>query len=196
MAAAYAPDLKIVGVAAAAPATELGKLMHDDIDTAGGKNLLAMTLYAWSKVFDAPIQDVVTPTAMKTVDTLANVCLESIVDMPARLMAGQALMKDFLSVNDITDLQPWTGLMTQNTVGTLPPDLPVMLVQGTKDDTVLPEVTASYMAKLCAAGSKVTMHPLPGIGHLSVAKDGAPAFVEWLGNVAAGRPVANNCTSG
>lgn len=190
---AYAPEIKLAGVAAAAPATELAQLLDDDIGTAGGKNLLAMTLYAWNKVFDAPITQVVTPTAMKTIDGLADVCLESIIDILPRLEAGQALMKDFLKVDDVTELSPWKELMAANTVGTLPPALPVMLVQGTEDDTVPPSVTESYLTKLCAAGSSVTMLSLPKVGHLTAAKEGAPAFVEWVGLVAAGKSVANDC---
>lgn len=193
MAERYAPDIKLAAIGAAAPATELGKLMGDDFSTPGGKNLLAMTLYAWSQVFDAPIDKVVTPTAMKTVDDLAQVCLESIVDVPERYFSGQALMKDFLSVNDITALEPWKDLMAQNTVGALPADLPIMLVQGTADDTVQPSVTADYMDQLCRAGSRVAMQTLPGIGHLETAKDGAPAFIGWLADIRAGRPTANDC---
>jgi pimeloyl-ACP methyl ester carboxylesterase len=193
IAVSYAPDIKLLGVAAAAPATELGTLMDDDIATAGGKNLLAMTLYSWAQVYGAPIEQVVAPAAMKTIDGLANVCSESIIDVPQRYFDGQALSKSFLSVDNITSLEPWKALMTENTVGTLPARLPVMLVQGSTDDTVLPKVTANYMDKLCQAGSHVTMQTIAGVGHLSVAKDGAPGFVDWLANLRAGKPVANNC---
>ncbi|MGB8631105.1 MAG: hypothetical protein WCD69_17255, partial [Xanthobacteraceae bacterium] len=32
----------------------------------GGKNIVAMTLWSWARVYGAPIQDVVVPTAMPT----------------------------------------------------------------------------------------------------------------------------------
>ena len=57
----YAPELRLVGVAAAAPATELATLLSEDIDTSGGKNLTAMTLWSRSRVFGAPMTRVVTP---------------------------------------------------------------------------------------------------------------------------------------
>ncbi len=47
----YAPDLQLLGVAAAAPATELQTLMDADIDTSGGRNLTAMTLWSWERVY-------------------------------------------------------------------------------------------------------------------------------------------------
>lgn len=193
MASQYAPDIDLVGVGAAAPATNLGQLIGDDINTAGGRNLLAMTLYSWSEVFGAPMDKVVTPEALKTVDSLAQDCLESIFDMPARYFDGQDLMKDFLSVPSITDIEPWKSLMDENSAGPLPPHLPVFLAQGTTDDTVPETVTAGYMSTLCGAGSAVTMQLLLNVGHLDTAKDSAADFVDWLTNIDAGKPVANNC---
>ena len=42
----YAPELRLVGVAAAAPATELRSLFNLDLGTAGGNNITAMTLWS------------------------------------------------------------------------------------------------------------------------------------------------------
>ena len=76
IAQSYAPELKLVGVAAAAPASELATLINDDLTTAGGKNIAAMTLWSWARVYGAPIQDVVVPAAMPTIDLLAEECIE------------------------------------------------------------------------------------------------------------------------
>ena len=76
MAKSYAPELDLVGVAAAAPATELAALLAIDIDTNGGRNLTAMTLWSWSRVFNAPIDRVVDPDAIPVVDRLAGECIE------------------------------------------------------------------------------------------------------------------------
>lgn len=193
MAAQYAPDIKLVGVGAAAPATDLVALMNDDIDTAGGRNLLAMSLYAWGKVYGAPVEQVVVPAALPTIDNLANDCLESIFDMPGRYFDGRALMKGFLSVTGITGIEPWKGLMTENSAGLLPTALPVFLAQGTADTTVPEGVTANYMSRLCDAGSRVTMQLMLGVGHLETAKNSAPDFVTWLTSLDAGKQVTNNC---
>ena len=53
----YAPELTLLGVAAAAPATDLVTLMNDDINSVGGKNITAMTLWSWHRVYDAPIDN-------------------------------------------------------------------------------------------------------------------------------------------
>ena len=54
LAASYAPDLKLVGVAAAAPATYLAELFDADSETPTGKELTAMTIYSWSKLYNTP----------------------------------------------------------------------------------------------------------------------------------------------
>ena len=193
LAPGYAPDITLLGVAAAAPATDLARLMKDDYASSGGRNLLAMALYSWNQLFDAPIADVVDPAAMATVDGLAQVCLESLLDMPARMIDGNELMKGFLSVDDITVISPYKELLAGNTIGTLPTHMPVMLVQGSADTTVVPDVTAAYMSEICAAGSRVTMQILPGASHYDAARQGYPDFIAWLTSLRDGKPVADNC---
>src|SRR3984957_20582326 len=72
----YAPELDLLGVAAAAPATDLAMLMNEDIDSVGGKNITAMTLWSWQRVFDAKMDKVVDPRAMPAIDQLARECIE------------------------------------------------------------------------------------------------------------------------
>lgn len=138
LAADYAPELQPIGIAAAAPATDLETLMRDDFASAGGRNLLATTLWSWTRVFDAPIAQVVQPVAMPTVDALADECIESLYDLLRREHTGEPLVSAFLSVPDITAVEPWQSLMRQNIPGTLPPELPVFLAQGEADEWFSP----------------------------------------------------------
>ena len=52
LAAGYAPDLHLVGVAAGAPAPDLIELLKVNVKTTVGRVLIAMALSAWSKVYD------------------------------------------------------------------------------------------------------------------------------------------------
>ncbi|MEA1832174.1 alpha/beta fold hydrolase [Methylobacterium durans] len=195
LARAYAPDLTLVGVAAAAPATELATLMMADLDTSGGKNLTAMTLWSWSQVYGAPMTKVVTPAALPVIDALANDCIETIVDVLERRGPSKALDRSFLSVNNLADREPWRSLLARNTPGTLPPSIPIFLAQGSADNLVLPRVTQDYRARLCRAGSRVEFDLVPGVGHLSIAKDAAPAALDWIGDRFAGETAPSNCGS-
>jgi acetyl esterase/lipase len=191
----YAPELDLVGVAAAAPATDLGNLLAQDIDSNGGRNLTAMTLWSWSRVFAAPIDHVVDSAAVPTVNRLADECIESIYDILRRRGPTHALQQTFLSVKDFYNTEPWRSLMANNTPGALPSSLPVFLAQGGADDLVRPEVTRNYMNKLCRAGSKVQMNFIPAAGHGLIASDSALAAVQWMADRFDRRQAPSDCGS-
>jgi alpha-beta hydrolase superfamily lysophospholipase len=71
-AARYAPELKLDDVAVAAPATDLAALITEDLGAGGGNNITAVTLWSWSRVYGAPLANVVTPQADPVIDRLAN----------------------------------------------------------------------------------------------------------------------------
>jgi len=193
LAARYAPDLHLVGVAAAAPATDIGTLMQDDESTGGGKNLLAMTLWSWAHVYGAPMDAVVDPAALPTINRLAQSCLESPVDIRPRKRDANALQRRFLSVDNLTQIEPWRTLLARNTIGTLPPSLPIFIAQGEDDQTVRPQVTQSFVSRLCAAGSRVSLMLMPGVGHGAAAMKSTLAAVDWMADRFAGDPPPNDC---
>jgi acetyl esterase/lipase len=190
---AYAPDLHLLGVAAAAPATDLATLMTDDLNTTGGRNLTAMTVWSWSRVYGAPADSVVAAAAMPTVDRLATECIESLVDIVLRGHTSAPLAKEFLTVVNPATIEPWKSLLARNTPGTLAPQIPVFLAQGTSDGLVRPQVTASYMQKLCHAGSRVRMLIMPDVSHGFAGRDAADDAVNWIADRFARRPAPNDC---
>jgi acetyl esterase/lipase len=192
-AARYAPELKLVGVAAAAPATDLTALMTDDLGTGGGNNITAMTLWSWSRVYGAPMDKVVSPQAEPVINHLTKLCIERWFDMFTRRGPTQALEKRFLRVHNLADEEPWRRLLEENSPGPLPPDIPVFLAQGSADGLVRPGVTEAYRARLCQNGNRVEFVLLPGIGHAFIARDVADAAVAWMAARFAGEPAPTNC---
>jgi hypothetical protein len=124
--------LDLVGVAAA-PATELAVLLDRDLQTPAGKNLTAMTLWSWSRVFDATLEGAVLPSSIPVIDRLATECIESLYDLLARQETERPLEQGLLSVRDLTGIEPWRSLLAANTPGTLPADIPLFLSQGSAD---------------------------------------------------------------
>jgi acetyl esterase/lipase len=169
-----------MGVAAAAPATDLNGLLRDDADTDGGRNVTAMTLWSWHRVYGLSINNVVQPGAMPAVDALSNECIESVHDILQRLYSQRPLRKQFLSVADVTHLEPWHALVAENSPGTLPATIPVLLTQGGADQLVLPLITRTYAQRLCSAGSRVEYLELAGVGHGFIAADSAMHAVDWI----------------
>jgi hypothetical protein len=78
----------LLGVAAAAPATDLATLMTDDLNSTGGRNLTAMTVWSWSRVYGAPVDGIVASSAVPTTDRLAEECIESPFDIFLRERAS------------------------------------------------------------------------------------------------------------
>lgn len=189
----YAPELSLVGVAAAAPATDLATLMTDDLNTTGGRNLTAMTVWSWARVFDAPIDKIVAPAAMPTVNRLAEECIESVFDMIQRGETSKPLAQDFLTVANPATLEPWRSLLVNNTPGTLPPAIPVFLAQGSADALVRPQVTQNYMQQLCKAGSRVSFLMMPNVSHGFAGRDSADAATAWMADRFAGLAAPSNC---
>jgi acetyl esterase/lipase len=192
-AARYAPELKLVGVAAAAPATDLGALMTDDLGTGGGNNITAMTLWSWARVYGAPMDKVVSSQAEPVIDRLTKLCVERWFDMFTRRGPTLALEKSFLRVNNLADEEPWRRLLEENSPGPLPADIPVFLAQGSADGLVRPAITEAYRAQLCRNGNRVEFVLMPGVGHAFIARDVAGAAVAWMQARFAGGPAPTNC---
>lgn len=193
IAKSYAPELTLVGVAAAAPATDLVTLMDDDINSVGGKNITAMTLWSWHRVYDAPIDNIVDPRAIPVMDRLAHECIEGPFDLIARQRTEKPLEQHFLTVEGPASVEPWHSLLVKNTPGALPPEIPVFLAQGTTDQIIRPDITRDYMGKLCMAGSKVRMLMMPNIGHGRAAQASTMQAVNWIADRFAGQAPPNDC---
>ena len=193
IAKSYAPELKLVGVAAAAPATELARLMTADLGSAGGRNLTAMTLWSWQRVFGAPMNKVVQPDAIPAVNRLAEACIESVYDILVRRRLSKPLAQEFLSVANPIEVEPWRRLAAANTPAPLPPDVPLFLAQGDADQLVEPAVTRDYFTRSCRAGVKAQYFEMPRAGHATAARDAANTAVAWIADRFAGAPAPSSC---
>jgi acetyl esterase/lipase len=193
LAQSYAPDLQLAGVAAAAPATDLGTLMADDLGTGGGNNITAMTLWSWSRVYGAPMTQLVTPQALPVINHLAQLCIERWFDMLIRRGPTLALEKSFLRVDGLTSIEPWRALLAENSPAPLPSAIPVFIAQGTADGLVRPAVTAAYVHALCQQGSKVRILLMQDVGHAFIARDAAPQAVAWIAARFANAAVPDDC---
>jgi acetyl esterase/lipase len=189
----YAPELTLLGVAAAAPATDLATLMTDDLNSTGGRNLTAMTVWSWSRVFGAPVDSIVAPTAVPTIDHLAEECIESPFDIFLRGRIAAPLAKEFLTTKNPAEVEPWHSLLVRNTPGLLPSTLPVFLAQGSADGLVRPQVTIDYYRRLCRTGSRVRLLVMPGVSHGFAGRDSANAALSWMADRLKGRPAPSDC---
>lgn len=193
LAKAYAPELRLHGVAVAAPTTALDALLRDDADSDGGRNITAMTLWSWHRVFGLPLDQVLQPQARPAMDALSRECIESAYDLVERKWSGRGLKQHFLAVDDITAVQPWAGLLQANIPGRVPLPVPVLIAQGQADTLVRPAVTAGYRDRLCRQGNAVRWLSLPKVGHGFIARDSAKTVAGWIAQRFTDAPAPDDC---
>jgi Secretory lipase len=97
LAASYAPELQLLGVAAGAPTPNLKDLFATNIETTVGRILIAMALHSWARVYDdASLDEIVTQAARPLVDGIARNCLYNQKQILSSVTAALALDLAFL----------------------------------------------------------------------------------------------------
>jgi alpha-beta hydrolase superfamily lysophospholipase len=194
LAADYAPDIRLVGIATAAPATDLTALLQHDIGGVAGNVLASMALVSWADVHadrGLSLDQVVEPVSVPIARRIAGRCIESRTQLLVGLPDAEVLRLRFLHAQP-WNVEGWDTLLTENTPGASPIGVPVLVNQGTDDTIVWRDVTAAWVAGRCAEGDEVTLVTYDGATHLTIADESATAAVTWITDRVEGRP-ATGC---
>ena len=194
LAPTYAPDLHVVGVVAAAPATGLSTLIAI-IGTPTGAQFLPYsvpTAWSWTQAYhDLPVGTVFTPAgAAFAAAQVTRACGGHLSAAAAAQHLGpQELFAAGASSDPTVDAHA-----RANDPGNVRTDVPMLVVQGTADGTVPPALTDTYVTtKACAIGDTVQYLHVPGATHESVVFVAAPAIVAWMDARLAGTPATTTC---
>lgn len=190
-AAAYAPELQLVGTAATAPAAELIPLLDQQYNTAAAWVIGPEVVTAWTAYNDQlSMEDIVTPVGKRNYQKIAQKCIEAgAVEGLMRNHLGQ----QFFAGNPI-DQPDWRAEAEQQTAPILTPQQPLMVAESTTDQVVLPNTTALYIQTACNAGSNLTSLWVSDVTHMKLAQVIAPDVIAWLGDRYAGRPATSSCS--
>jgi acetyl esterase/lipase len=123
---------------------------------------------------------------------VAHSCIERITELLNLQEIEQPLQRKFLKT-DPTKLEPWRSIMEKNTPGQMPAGAPVLILQGTADDLVRPQITRRFANHLCSQGAVVEMEWLEGVSHSFAGYEGADRAVNWMANRFRGVPARNAC---
>ena len=193
LAARYAPDLELVGVATAAPATYLIELLDTDKSSPSGKDITAWALLSWARLQDVPVTNLVEPDAMPAFEEVAKDCIQSLAQFEHIEKDERPLQHEqFLKINPTT-VEPWRAMMLRNSPGQAPAGAPVFIAQGTADTTVRPDITRRFGEALCKQGVRVSFVELPGVTHTFAARDSASAALAWMTDRFRGVPAHSDC---
>jgi hypothetical protein len=186
----YAPELDLLGVAAAAPALNLPEIMGAQWDNVVGWVIGPDVVESWPTYYpDLPIDEILTTAGQDASARLSGECIkESALEGLAREKFGQ----QFFSVDPLT-VTPWADAARAQTPPPLPAHMPVFIAQGTADTVVLPWPNAMVEEQWCAAGSSISVLWMGGISHQAAATTSGPSAVAWLADRFDGRPAGRTC---
>lgn len=187
-----APELSLVGVAAAAPAAELVEIMGAQWSGLVGWAIGPEVMVSWPVMDDALNPPaIMTPGGAAAYERLAQECTSSKV-LALKLVARAYEGKQFFNENPITS-PAWRSYAQDQTPDPLPASMPVFIAQGTADEVVLPWPNARLAEQWCKAGSALSMLWLGGVNHNSAAEAGGPAALWWIADRFADRPAPRTC---
>ncbi len=189
----YAPDMNLVGVAAAAPPSDLLHELTVPFDGPSGRLFGAYVYQTWSELYGVPITSVVDPRAIPNVQKTARKCISSIGEIISAGLAAHSLNPVFLD-HPPESTPPWPDLFTANSPGHSPALAPILIIQGTADTTVQPQYTHAFVRKLCSQHATLDYQELNGVSHLVTANKGLPLTIPWIAARFAGTKAPDNCT--
>jgi Secretory lipase len=184
LAAAYAPELQVLGVAASAPGAELAATLKMATDrpttVTSGAMLIAV---AWGDAYRVPLE-VLTPAGRRAVDRVRSTCLEELAKDPEQVAVRP---------RDLLTTPPWPALLARNTPGHAATPAPILLAQGADDDRVTPAATRALVQRLCRVGDTVELRTWRDTGHFDIPKVAGADVAAWIGDRLAGRPARSTC---
>ena len=194
MARSYAPDLTLVGVAAAAPPTDLAENLNAGSDPSVRAFLTAFTAYSWSQHFNAPLSTLGKRSTQGVITRLAqNNCITVGQKPKLGTMLGVMVLRRDLKGVDLGKIQPWARIARQNSPAARSFGAPYLISQNPKDVIVSPAVTQAFARKLCRNGGRVRYLTISGKGHETSGADTATATLDWVDARFRGTPARNDC---
>ena len=188
LASSYAPELRLAGVAAAAPVTDVAALLERPGQNPLWGGLLSYTVWSWSQVFGLD-PDAIVPSAVgPAVARIARDCLESGPELKA-LVAESAPLQG----QPVTPAAGWTRLLAENAPRAEDIRVPVFLAQGDADPVIVPSLTRDFAGRLCRANTPVRYLAMPGVDHYTAAVRSAGQASAWIAERFAGLPPPDDC---
>ena len=194
VAARYAPDLQLVGVAAAAPPTDLIQNLRLSANKTVRTFFTAYIGYSWNQRYGAPLTTFGGPQTRGILTRLAqNNCIELHAKPKLGTILGVLTLQSRTKNIDLGRVQPWASLAQSNSPSTRGFGLPLLIAQNPKDDLVAPTVTLAHAKALCRAGNRLRYIRISGEGHATSARDSATETLRWIADRFAGRPAPSDC---
>jgi len=189
-AVSYAPELRLAGTVASAPAAELIPLLNEQYGTVADWVIGPLVATSWPAANPAlHADDILTPLGLRTYPTIANQCiLPATIEGLGRSVLGQT----FFAKNPI-EVASWRGMAQQQSAPHLGPLQPLLVVESQADQVVLPNTTALYIKQACEIGTNPSTLWLEKVAHQDIPDKSAAQVIGWIGDRFSGMRYGSGC---
>jgi pimeloyl-ACP methyl ester carboxylesterase len=189
LAKSYAPELDVLGVAAAAPAADVEHIIPLAAAISGGAGYIAMGIQGFHAAYpDLDPHAILAPDAEARSEAATTQCAGAVAEAFKGVSGPAVFAHDPLSIPSIK------ARLHENSAGNRPAGAPLLLVQGTADTTIPKPLTDAFAAKACAAGDTVDYRTYDGATHSTVVTAAQDDVVRWLQSRVAGTPAPTTCS--
>jgi hypothetical protein len=185
LAASYAPEMHVLGVAAVAPAPPVEQSLPLFSSASFGNGFVVSVVEGFHAAY--PPFD---PAVLLTPDAIAKA---SVVDEKCDI--SQAFPTDLVLAHNPLDIPALATILHTNAAGNRPAGAPLLVVQGTADQAIPQVLTDAFVAKACAAGDTVDYRLYSGADHGDPELNAASNDIAtWFADRVAGTAATSTCT--
>ncbi|MDO5754027.1 lipase family protein [Arthrobacter sp.] len=195
IAASYAPDVKISGVVAMAPASDAIGLVENLPAIAGGSVFASYVAAAYAATYpDVSFNDYIAPTARTFVREMSTRCLTE-PGVLVSLISAIAIDKN-KTIFSKDPTQGALGERLRENTPVLPIPFALFIAQEESDTLVIPPVQDAYVAARCVDGQELEYRKYAEKDHMGLVSEGSPLLgdlIAWTKDRIAGKPAADTC---
>ena len=189
----YAPDLTLVGTAAAAPPTDLAANLREGSDKNARALLLSFTLHSWSTLYGFSLDPIANRTNQGIIHRLAeNNCVSFDKKPKLGTILGILTIVRATKNKDIAKIEPFGSFSRANSVDAARVPGPLLIAQSSNDTIVAPAVTRKFAKAVCRRGTQLRWIDMTG-DHGASARESAQETIGWITSRFDGSPPPNDC---
>ncbi|WP_329485916.1 lipase family protein [Kitasatospora sp. NBC_01246] len=197
----YSPDLDLVGVAALAPAADLGPQFAGLVPP-GPRNesseahnaALRINVYRGFLAAYPELRatDVLQPAGLQALEGDGVACIEHFADVIQNNVADNHQLDTlFKPLRDVPEV--WSRRFYENTPGYAATVAPVLVMQGTADTVINPHSTEQYIKRACGFSRPVEYSTYQGATHNTIPFEAQQEYLTWIADRFAGNAAPSNC---
>ena len=187
IAATWAPELKLLGVVAGAPPSQLANIQVS-LTTSPYRGYLLMVAAGMQAAYPTlDMSKVLTAKGLEILPIVDSACNTGVFRE-----TNKYPLADLVNVDGLKD-PAWAKALQANEPGTVKIKAPVLIIHGDADEQIPVATSAVLKATMCKKGTNVTRKVYAGADHGGAALVSLFDVSSWLTDRLDGRPVKNGC---